>query len=170
MLTLKGLSEQYSEDELQSMIDEALEYIEFAAEISITPQKHVDIEKFIGEKHLLKYYPVLTIDKIGINGETIEDYEIDKEAGIIYFNKHYRGFLKVEYTVGLSEEDIQRYVNPLLRKLVIYNLNNDITRDATSFKEGEVSITVDPTLTEGAVINQMINNLKNRFSCKVDLI
>ena len=70
----------------------------------------------------------------------------------------------------MSEEDIKTYVNPVLGKLILYNLNNDPTRDATTYKEGEVSITLDPSLTDGAVVNQMINTLKNRFQCKVDLI
>lgn len=171
LLTSQGLSNEYTDIQLQSMIDEALNYIIFAAEIDIFPQSHVDIEpRFKGYKHLLNYYPVEKVESITIQDKPITEYELDKEIGIIYFPEFHHGMLKIEYSTCMSEEDIKTYVNPVLGKLILYNLNNDPTHDATTYKEGEVSITLDPALTDGAVVNQMINTLKNRFQCKVDLI
>ncbi len=106
------------------------------------------------------------------NSSILDDINmIDYENGIIYFNRRVSGIFIVEYSYyNINLEAYETFVKPLLKQMYDYHTNDDITKTASTVKEGEVSITYDSNLTEGAVINSKIETLKKLFKVYSRLI
>lgn len=121
-----------------------------------------------GSEILLENYPLQDIRqlKIGNNIIDIEECILFEDEGIIHLPKEYHGDLYIEYAYGIPEKEYK----PLLDLMVEYETSSDWKKDATSVKEGNVSINYDTKLSKGALIQEMINNLRNKYNCIVRMI
>lgn len=135
--------------------------------LPLTPKlfKQVDMD-FDYDKIIVTNYPVLDINVLKINNEIITDYMLVEDEGIIYLDHYYRGKLFLEYVHCLPEEEYE----PLLDLMVEYELDNNPYKDATSISEKNVSISFNKDMGKGALIQSMIQDLKLKYSCVVEMI
>ena len=126
-----------------------------------------------GPTLLLEFYPILSVDKITIDGEvTSLDYKLDKESGIIYMNTPVVGDLEVEYTTGFTDEEYESIILPLLYDFICYNIyavNHD-GNEISSVKEGEVSVNYDTSNTWYNKVYGRINRLKESYNCRCTML
>lgn len=154
----------YTDEDLEYLIEQKLGEIQSLTGVPIYPTEHTYISRrFCDDYVILPHYPLLSIESMQFNGATVEDeeYYTNDETGIIYFHKPHKGLLQIEYTVQLKESTINSLINPLLQDMVVYELGKDSSTDATSIKEGDVSISYDPSLSLGASIQKQLDNLRN---------
>lgn len=158
--------EEISEDELRNNLKKRLE-LELGLPLTPKLMKQVDM-RFAGEFILLNYFPVLEVKLIKINNKELssENYLLVENEGIIYLNEFCSGKVYVEYTYGLSEGE---YL-PLLELMVEYEKDNSWKKDASSISEKNVSVSYDTSMGKGARIQAMIEDLRNKYSCVVEMI
>ena len=138
--------EDSTNDDLKETLKKRLE-LELGLPLTPKTVKQVDM-RFNDEIILLDNFPVSEIKLIRIDSRELvsEDYMLLENEGTIYLNEHCSGKLYVEYTYGLPEED---YL-PLLDLMVEYE--NDTSQG------------------KGARIQAMIQDLRNKYACVVDMI
>ena len=172
-------------EELTNLLKQRLE-----SEIGIplTPKtiKQVELD-FNNDVILTDYFPIHQITQLKIDDENITGYTLIEDEGTIYLNKNYTGKLYLEYTYGLKEEEylpIIRLMDAayLLKEqgyeccgctMKLYEadeLDNSMMKNASSLKESNVTVSYDTGLSRGAIIQSMINNLRNRYNCTVRMI
>lgn len=115
---------------------------------------------------ILDYFPINSITQLTIDNKNITDYKLMEEVGLIYFNKNRAGKLYVEYTYSLKEEEY----DSLLNLMVEYEKDTSLTKQVSSITEGKRSLTYDTSLSKGALIQSLITDLKNKYSCIVRMI
>lgn len=163
-------SEDISDDSSDDGLKETLKKrLELELGLPLTPKlvKQVDM-KFNDNVILLDNFPVVKIDCIKLNSKEIasEDYLLVENEGTIYLNETCSGKLYVEYKYGLPEEDY----SPLLDLMVEYEKDTSLNKDASSISEKNISISYDTRLGKGARIQSMIEDLRSRYSCVVEMI
>ena len=111
---------------------------------------------------------MLTVEALRIDDTVLtkEDYVLNESEGCIYLTTNYKGFLYVEYTYGLDESEY----GPLLDLMVEYENDNSWNKDASSVKENNVTVNYDTSIGKGARIQGMIQDLRNKYSCVVEMI
>lgn len=115
---------------------------------------------------ILNSFPINEIENITINNKIIDDYFLMKDEGLIYFNENYHGKLYVEYTCCLEKSEYES----LLDLMVEYETDTNLTKNITSISEGRRSLTYDTSLSDGALIQSLINELKNRYNCTIRMV
>lgn len=155
-----------NDDDLKETLKKRLE-LELGLPLTPKTVKQVDM-RFNDEIILLDNFPVSEIKLIRIDSRKLvsEDYMLVENEGTIYLNEHCSGRLYVEYTYGLPEED---YL-PLLDLMVEYENDTSWKKDASSISEKNVSISYDTSQGKGARIQAMIQDLRNKYACVVDMI
>ena len=138
--------------------------------VPVKPTSLTQFEKFDGETVFVETFPFSDVNSLTINNKEITDYVIDKKSGLIYLTQDYSGFLKLEYTAGLTEEEYSLYIEPLVRDILEYENDNGWTKNASSIKEGDVQINLDTSIGKGALIQKNLDDLKNRFNTYMRMI
>lgn len=141
--------------------------------IPLTPRAFTQMEHDFNDNVLIvNEYPIreITSLKIGNQELTSENYILDKDSSIIYLKGHYHGLLVLEYTVCLSDNDIEMYINPLINDMLEYELDTGWTKNATSIKEGDVQINIDTSIGKGALIQKTLDDLKFMFNTYARMI
>lgn len=174
LLSLEGIDEEISEDELNILMNSKLTELESLVSVDITPKtrKQYDFH-FSGKKFELNFYPVRELTKLTLDDVEFTDFLLNDDLGIIYFDKYVSGKLKVEYVSGLSDHEINSYFNPLLQEMILYTMTmRNIAGDGvlSSIKEGDVSINYDTSNSRGNRIWLRINELKSMYSTRVRMV
>lgn len=137
--------------------------------IPLTPKnvKQIDPE-FKDDTIIVDFFPILEIVSLKIGDKTVSDseYVLAEDEGIIYLEKVMEGLLYMEYSYGLSED---QYMG-LLDMMVEYEKDTNPYANATSIRENNVSVSYDSSTTEGAIIQSLIDTLRNRYNCTVRMI
>ena len=120
---------------------------------------------------LLNHYPVTKLITLKIDNKDCANFirEFNKKSGIIYFNKHFIGDVKVTYRSGWSQEDIDTYIIPLIIDLIIYSIKYGGDGVVSSVTEGDVSVSFDMN-SSSIDINQRIKDLNRRFCPKARML
>lgn len=155
-----------SEEDLKETLKKRLE-LELGLPLTPTLCKLTD-NSFDDDLIMLQNFPVKSIKSLKIGEDTLseEDYVVDESKGIIYLKKHYSGFLYLEYDYCLSEDEFM----PLLDLMMEYESDNGWDKNASSIKENNVTVSYDTSLGKGAIIQNMINDLRLRYSVYVEMI
>lgn len=172
---IKEILQEYEleDEEYESLLNSVKSSLSQRLDFPAEPTQFKQIEDdFNNKKLIVDFFPVLEINSLKIDETIIEDvdYEIDNDLGIIYFKNTHQGFLKLEYVAGLTEEQYNQYITPLLLDMMKYNLSDDTFKDVSSMTEGNVSISYDSNLGQGALIQQKISELNGRFATFLRMI
>lgn len=155
-----------SDEDLKETLKKRLE-LELGLPLTPKPRKKVE-PYFDDDLLMVEDYPIqeITSFRIGNNNLTEDDYVLDESKGIIYLTNHYSGLLHLEYCYGLSEDEY----SPLLDLMVEYESDTGWNKNASSIKENNVTVNYDTSLGKGARIQSMIADLRNKYSCVVEMI
>lgn len=153
-------------DDLRETLKKRLE-LELGLPLTPKPMKQVDRD-FDDSTIIVENFPItkITTLKIGNDTLTADDYILVESEGIIYLNNNHNGLLYLEYCYGLDESEY----GPLLDLMVDYENDTSWTKDASSITEKNVSVSYDTSQGKGARIQSMIQDLRNKYSCVVDMI
>ncbi|KZX11367.1 hypothetical protein MBORA_16120 [Methanobrevibacter oralis] len=151
-------------DELKESLKKLLE-LELGIPLNPKTVKQYEPD-FNDDTLILDYFPINSITQLTIDNKNITDYKLMEEVGLIYFNKNRAGKLYVEYTYSLKEEEY----DSLLNLMVEYEKDTSLTKQVSSITEGKRSLTYDTSLSKGALIQSLITDLKNKYSCIVRMI
>lgn len=167
LLEAKGIPASEDDNQLALLISQAATLI---GDEYINPRDEVDYDyPYIGELYTTAEYPILT--------DGVEVYLDDKNItssilsitseGVIHFKQPYAGILKVEYTVGLSDETVEDYL--LLASM--YLCAEDTNKGSVaSINEGDVSIGYDRTGSTSNSLDNVIRDIHKQFGARVKLI
>lgn len=173
-LSLNNVDDKdWSDDDLELLLNNKFEELQGLLGFDIVETSHKQYNRnYRGDTLILDYLNVLEIYEIQIDGGILgeDEYVLDENLGIIYFNKPQHGFIIIKYTCGLKDQEYNTLIKPLLLDMITYSVDNNPNKDATSIKEGDISITYDSTLVLGARINNRIKELRNQFSTKIRLL
>ncbi|MDO5849306.1 MAG: hypothetical protein Q4P18_07210 [Methanobrevibacter sp.] len=135
--------------------------------IPLQPTEKIQFEKtFSGLTLVADYYPIYEVNSLTINGNEISenDFTINSQEGIIYLDIPHNGFLKLEYTYCITDEQYSNLILPLILDMLEYSLDSAWDKNAASISEGDVSISLDTSLGKGSLIQKQLENLKEEFS------
>ena len=172
ILKLQGIPESDLEDltQLQSLIDLKVNEITALTGIPVNPvNKKQIIRQFTGDIFESDWYPILNVTSFKIDGVELtenENYVLDETTGIFYLNNFHTGMLIIEYTNGLSEEDITSKINPLISDMILYgftSLDNN-AGEISSIHEADQSISYDTSNSLGNRIYARIDDLKSTYN------
>lgn len=122
---------------------------------------------------LLDFFPVSSITSVYIGETEFVDGKncyIDLPDGIIYFKEPKTGLFKASYKTGLPKEEYDKYIIPLIYDMLKYNLTDAWNKDASSIKEGDVSVNYDTSISLGALIQKRLDTLEAKFNTWVRMI
>ena len=141
--------------------------LELGLPLTPKPMKQVDRD-FDDSTIIVENFPITNITTLKIGNDTLtaDDYILVESEGIIYLNDNHNGLLYLEYCYGLDESEY----GPLLDLMVDYENDTSWTKDASSISEKNVSVSYDTSQGKGARIQSMIQDLRNKYSCVVDMI
>ena len=149
--------------------DNLIKRLELELGLPLTPKAAKKIDKdFDDSVILLENFPVQEVVSIKIDNKKLcgHDFIVNESEGIVYLNSNHSGFLYVKYLYGLKEDEY----NPLIDLMVEYEMDNSWDKDASSIKENNVTVNYDTSLGKGALIQSMIQDLRNKYSCVVEMI
>lgn len=173
-MSIEGIDDSgLSDDSIDLLILNKLDELQGLLGFDILETSHKQyIRNYNDNLLILDYLNVLDVYEVIVNDTVLceSEYVVDENLGIIYFNQTQNGFLVIKYTCGLNEIQLNTLIKPLLLDMITYTLNDNPEQNATSIKEGDVSIGYDATLLLGQRINNRIQTLKNSYSTKVKLI
>lgn len=174
-LRLENIENDYSDEDLELLLNNLVLELTGYVDIPITPVNHKEIQRnFNGTLYETDHYPVSEISdlKIGSTTLTSDDYVLDDSKGILYFNSQLRGLLVIEYVACLPDDVINSKVNPLLFDMLKYRLTSDFSNDGavSSIKEMDTTINYDTSSSLGNLIQSRINNLRACYSIRIKVI
>lgn len=175
-LDLEGISyDDFDDSQLELLLTSITDELMGYTNVPIVATNHKNIFRgFDGDLLELDYYPVrkITSLKIGTKCLTTDDYVLDEELGILYFNSHLNGMLVIEYCCCISDDMITKVVNPLISDIVKYRLTSNFSKDGvmSSMKEGDVSVNYDTSSSLGNLILGRIKDLKNVYSVRIKVV
>ena len=170
-LRLAGVDfSNYTDDDLQSLIDLTLETIEAETGLPIVnPRLITEYEDYFRNKvYETDYYPLLCCE-IRINDEVIEAHRIDTGRGILYFKPPVVGELEVKYKIQYTDINV---LSSLITNMITLEIESDTVHGTwNSIREGEVSVTygVGSGGLQGKV-DEAINELKGYYKPRVRLL
>ena len=95
---------ELSDDEFQLLLEVVKSQINQGLDVPIEPVSFTQVENgFNDDKLLVDMFPIDEIHSLKIGDSILiedEDYNIDYDDGILYFNRTYNGFLRLEYSAG----------------------------------------------------------------------
>lgn len=160
------INEETSEVDLKETLKKRLE-LELG--LPLTPKTVKKIERnFNDDLIIVENFPVKEVTALKIGNETFasDDYILNESEGVIYLNQTYSGLLYLEYKYGLDESEYE----PILDLMVEYENDNSWNKNASSVTEKSITVSYDTSLGKGARIQSMIQDLKNKYSCYVEMI
>lgn len=123
-------------------------------------------QNFTGDSLVTMHYPIKRICELKINGKTITPERVD-EDGIIYLEHSHTGKLEIRYIVGLTDEDM----NNLMIPLVVALIENREGRNVSSVTEGDVSVSYNNSSGMNSLtIDSLVNELRERYGSRVVLL
>ncbi len=143
--------------------------LELELGLPLTPKAAKKIDKnFDDSVILLENFPVQEVVSIKIDNEKLcgHDFIVNESEGIVYLKSNHSGFLYVKYLYGLKEDEY----NPLIDLMIEYEMNNSLNKNVSSITENNVTVNYDTSLSKGALIQSMIQDLKSKYSCVVEMI
>ena len=155
-----------ADDDLKETLKKRLE-LELG--LPLTPKESKKVEHdFDDDLVMVENYPIQRIKTFRIGNTSLGegDYMLDESKGIIYLTDNHTGLLHLEYCYGLSEDDY----GPLLDLMVEYENDNSWNKNASSIKENNVTVNYDTSVGKGARIQSMIEDLRCKYSCVVEMI
>lgn len=171
---LQQLDIEVTREKYDALLKVAKAELESRVSIPIEPTSFTQtMHDFRGDKIIVDLFPVQEIHQLKINNNQLQeedDYQINYDEGIIYLKHPYHGFLRIEYTAGLSVNDYQKYITPLLLLILQDKLGGGWDNNTASISEGEVSISYDTSLGILALIQKGIDDLNNRFATYLRMI
>lgn len=136
--------------------------------LELKPTAHTDVDfnfNFDSLDYNVHHYPIHEIHQVKVDNKKIcpHDYIMDKENGRLHFLKKLpKGeSLIIEYTSCESDSFIFSKVLPLAYDMLLYSLDQSPTKNASSIKEGDLSISYDTGTSLNAVLINRLNDLKN---------
>lgn len=163
------MTEENSIENEDLLKEKLLKRLEVEVGLPLIPKSAKELERnFQGSEILLSHYPLKEIKELKIDGETmdLDDVIILEDEGTVHLPREYSGDLYVEYTYGLPENEFI----PIVDLMMEYELDDDWKKDVSSVKEINVSVSYDTSLSKGATIQNLINDLRNRYNCLVRMI
>lgn len=171
LLKFDGITFDESDEDLEILIKSKLQELEGLIGIDIFPKDRTSMNNdFIGRVYELDFYPVSEIHRIFIDDKLLHpnNYKVNYDTGIIYFNKsiggekrfyyprrHGYGYgrlhghrIRVEYTTGLDINDVQYIITPLIKDMIGYTISygkvnnrlNGLGGFVNSMHEGDLSL------------------------------
>lgn len=135
--------------------------------VPITPTEFHEFERIQNcTVFLITNFPVHEIISLSIGEEELkeEEYTLDSFNGLIYFNNAQTGFLKLNLIAGLTSEQYDSLISPLILDMMEYQLDSGWDKNASSISEGDISVSFDTSVGKGALIQSALDDLKNQFS------
>jgi hypothetical protein len=176
LLELENISfDDYSDEDLQLLLDNKLSELTNYTGINILPTSHKEIKRdWTGDTYEVDYYPIseITSLKVGSKNLTSDDYVLDEEKGILYFHYVLGGMLVLEYSSGFTSEVFASKVKPLLFDMGKYMLTNGSSGlgAMSSVKEGDVQVNYDTSSSLGGLIIARMNNLRASYQCRIRMV
>jgi hypothetical protein len=169
ILKLKGVRIPYGDDEFDLLVKYKLSEISGLLGFNIMgSDESQTVYQFKDDRIVLTKYPVQSIESVTLNNEELFDecYTLDRNIGVVYFNKKLNGLLMVNYVTGLSHEDIVNVIEPLLVDMIAYDLTNNNLGDGvvSSIREGDVSVNYDTKSSLGNRVYTRIEELRQRYT------
>ena len=172
--TITGLGLKVTEEKFESLLTVVKAELETRLNLPLTTTSFIQtVHNFHGDKIVVDMFPVQDIHKLTINNKRLcegRDYQINNQDGIIYLKHHTVGFLKLEYLAGLSVEEYQKYITPVLLLMLQDQLDSGWDKHATSITEGSVSVTYDTSLGLQSKIEKSIEDLNNKYNTYLRMI
>lgn len=163
-LKANKVTEEYSDEDLNSLYTSYLNYILNKAGISLTEQTQqvtdINNKNFNIPNYLLPNYPVKEITEVKLDDEILdpEDYYIDKQNGIIRWKQELIGnVLEITYVIE-PDEFIIDLINIIVLDMILYNISNN-TDEISTVKEGDVSVSYNTNNSTSNRINNNMNDL-----------
>lgn len=173
-LKANNIETSLNDDELNSLIDSEINKIIMITGRDIKPVPREDIDLNFNPRtrqYNLEYYPVSSITSIKLDDEFVAacDYVVDYKNGIIKFLKCLKpcNTFKVEYISQESDLFLKNKIIPLLNSMILYTCNPDKSKDATSVKEGDVSLNYDSTQSDYSKINSQLISLRKHVKTRM---
>ena len=174
LLKLEGiLPDDITDDDLEILLESKKSELDGLLPFDIYPKDRKQIiHEFKGKLLELDYYPILQVARIYYKHKPLhpKEYSVNGELGIIYFNKHLTGSVRIDYTSGFDELEYAHTIDPLLKEMVAYTLTYNKWRmgdNISSIKEGDVSVNYDTNNGRGTIITNRINELKNQYTARI---
>lgn len=141
--------------------------VQLGLPLTPTPSTLIDPD-FDGDSVIVDYYPLHSIHKIMVDSNCIcvNECLIDKSAGIIFLPKKYTGRLIIQYLYCIPEEDYESIIDLMIE----YDNTPGWNKRASSITEGGVTVSLDKSSGDFAVIQSMIDDLKRRYNTTARLI
>ena len=137
--------------------------------LPLDPTPATQIERnFDNDSIVVDFYPIYSIRKIMIDNNCIciNECLIDKQAGIIFLPKQYKGTLRIQYIYKIPEEEYSSIIDLMME----YDNDPAWDKRASSITEGGVTVSIDTSVGKGALIQSMIDDLKYRYNSTARLI
>lgn len=160
---------QLTPEEIELLINHTYHILQGQLQFTIEPTTHTDYHPEYHQKTIiLNHYPIQEILGIKTNNNEIPtgEYYLHEETGIIHLQQHIRGDLEITYTTGLTINEIQTLITPLLTDMIIYENNKDnntSTGAISSIKEGDVTVSYDNNTNLYNNILSRIEWLNNKY-------
>lgn len=164
-----------SDEDLTLLLNNAIAEVMGYTNAPINPKNSkIIIRGFESDMLELDYYPISSITSVQIGSKTLtsDDYILDDNLGILYFNSIMSGLLVVEYVYQVSDDTITNFINPLLSDILKYKFINGFKTDGvmSSVKEGDVSVNYDTSTSLGNLIYSRMNDLKSKYSIRIKVL
>lgn len=156
-------------DENDDLKESLKKRLELELGLPLTPKLIKKIERdFYDDLIFVENFPIVKVKSLRIGDVVLseDDYFMNESEGIIYLKSPFEGLLCLEYCYGLSESEYE----PLLDLMVEYERDTSWNKNAASISEKNVSVSYDTSLGTGARIQSMIQDLRNKYSCYVEMI
>ena len=157
-----------NEDSIEDLLQLQFDKIASETGLELNPTSHTDVEfnfNWDSKDYNLKHYPVKEIHQVKVDNKCIcpKDYILDKNNGRLRFLKKLpKGeALIIEYITCESDSFINSKIVPLAYDMLLYELDKSPTKNASSVKEGDLSINYDTGTSLNALIINRLNDLKN---------
>lgn len=183
LLKFDGVTTDYSDEDLELLINAKLVELEGLIKADITPRERTKVEGyFVGDILELNFYPVIKIVRVFVNDECVSPrmFNVDRSLGIIYFKDIVEGSVRVQYLSGMDDRVLHYVIAPLLKDIVRDTIKyGDINRMlggyggiASSMHEGDVSISLANWGVDGSKggygysgsVNSRIDDLVDKYS------
>lgn len=174
LLRLNGIStDTYTDTEMEALLEYYTNELNSLLCFQYETCEHTEYQKLTEDKvTLLDYYPVQYISKVLLDDKEYSGLvkRVDKHNGIIYFCESVTGEITINYTTGWTEDNIKKFITPVLVDLMVSGLKYGNEGRISSLHEGDVSVTYDTSVNSLLDVNNRITDLNKRFSVRARLL
>ena len=174
-LRIYNVTTDLSDQDLELLLNNTILELTGRIGVPIEPEHHKEmVRDFKNDMFELTWYPVKAVSSVKVGSKTLgsDDYVLDEELGILYFNTTLRGFLVVEYCSCLPDKVIDKKINSLVLDIIRYRLTNGFSLEGSvsSIKEMDTQVNYDTSSSLGNLIESRINNLKSSYSVRIKVL